>query len=156
MKFDIKNNKAPDIVVKFNGEEFKLVHRYLTGIERAAAVDSFNNGLGAAMVEWWSYMLAWSGVEDMEGVPLHMVFVHPDGKEDRSNFDKVIGRLPFIEQIRILLIQVAMNGIHLRKLKTIIRELVSDETEAERLIGEIDPFFLNKAAATSGEPSSIP
>ncbi|MBI5764939.1 MAG: hypothetical protein HZA51_15590 [Planctomycetes bacterium] len=153
MKFDLKA-KAPPIVVKVGDEEFKLFHRWLTAIERAAAIDCFNRGLGAAMAEWWSYILAWDGVYDMDGAPILIEFQKPDGQTDRSNFDRVIGRLPFIEQVRILLIQVAMNGIHLRNLRGLVQDLVTDEKEVEKLLGDIDPFFMKPVASPSGEPSS--
>jgi hypothetical protein len=93
------------------------------------------------MVEWWSYIVAWEGVFDEHDAPIAIMHVKPDGSEDRRNFDQVIGRLPFIEQVRMFLVQVALNGIQLKRVRGIVSELVNDEQEAERLLKELDPFF---------------
>lgn len=140
MKFDLQT-KPPPIVVRVGAEELSLHHRFLTAVERAAAIDSLNRGLAPAMVEWWSYILSWAGVTDLEGAPIAMIHIRPDGSEDRKNFDLVIGRLPFIEQLKVFLVQIAMNGVQIRRLHSVIADLVDDKDEVERLMKEIDPFL---------------
>lgn len=153
MKFNLQA-VPPPILVRVGGEEFKLHHRFLTAVERAAAIDSFSRGLSSATAEWWSYLLTWEGVTDEQGAPIAIAFIKPDGTEDRSNLDKVMGRVPFIEQVKTLLIQVAMNGVHIRKLHAVIADLVNDDAEADRLIGEIDPFFAKSASEPPGKELS--
>lgn len=173
MPFQFDKNIKPDpIPVEWEDGSFKLLHRWMNasarikvqeavaaGIASAAVgqiADAENMGLGFATAQrvLGDHIIGWEGVTDESGnlMPFHEKDRNTDVK--KSNLDLVMGRVPFEVQLKVMMIQLAMNGIRISgQYIEIIGRLLHDYGFAEKMGEEIKGFF-RKPAAKAGDSST--
>lgn len=151
MKFNL-GIMPPPIVVRVGEESFELLHRYLNATERASAVEALGRGLGQAMELMGQYVLGWRDVQNDDGTPMPFEAGGQGGKIVK-NLDAVMGRLPWIVQLKSLMIQYAMNGVQFQRLREPFAGFVRDTAELDAIEKEIEPFFASRSASP-GVPSA--
>ena len=149
-KFNTQLNPPP-ITVRYKGEEFQLLHKYLTAIERATAVEAIGRGISLAFEIMWESVLSWTGVENDDGTPMAMKRLDGEGKPLRNDLPTIMGQIPWIEQLRVLLVQYAMNGVKLPKARQLLADFVADASELDAIEKELDSFF---STASGGPPKA--
>ncbi len=146
--------KSPPLTVRSESGEFQLLHKYLNGLERAAAVEALARGISIAQEIMWEHVIGWEGVETEDGAPMMFQRLGDDGHRVHSNLPAVMGRIPWAEQLRVLLIQYAMNGVRLAKFRALIADFVTDPADLDMLEKELDGFFSKASGALSKAPAA--
>lgn len=139
MRFDF-NAAPPPITVNTPEGPVTLLHSYLTATERARAVEALSRGVSLATEYLWEKIGEWTGVTKMDGQPISMIEVRENG-EKVSRLDAFMGRLPFVEHLRVVAIQLALNGVRLPNYRDVFAEAVQDKAELATLVEEMERFF---------------
>ena len=141
MKFEGFDRQATPIRVQVGDQEFELLHRLWTASERAEAVEILSRSLSEAVRNSWEYVLGWRGVQDSEGRELpfgdRKFF---DGRTVKA-IDLIMGQVPWVTQVKTLLVQYALNGVRLPRLRSLALDFTENEAEAKRLVEELEPFL---------------
>lgn len=147
-KFSL-STQAPLITVRSDTGEFKLIHKYLNGLERSAAVEALARGISLAQELMWEHVVGWEGVFNDDDTP--MIFQRNDDSNTRVQWflPAVMGRIPWAEQLRVLLIQFAMNGVRLARFRSLIADFVTDPADLDMLEKELESFFSKASAGPS-------
>lgn len=156
-RIDLNEKPQPLDVRLGDGQGFRVFHDYLDAGERAAALEALENptlGLAIAMAMLWRKITAWEGVKDMAGNPIALKRIDAEGKET-SNFPAVMGRARWVDQLRLMVSQLALNGVTLARTRRAFESYVSDDGELESIMQGFEVFTKRRGAAgTSSSPAS--
>lgn len=148
MKFNLDVTPEP-IQVRIGDEEFTLQHRYMSASERAASVEAIGRSLGLAFTIVMDFITGWMGVTKLDGTPISFSKQGEDGKLG-NNLNAVLGRLPWMEQLKILFKVYAANGVRFARIRSLISDYVDDPRQLEEIAKELAPL----ASPSGGGPGT--
>jgi len=158
--------KPPPITVNDGDSSFTLAHTYLDADARTKVMDAIATGmtsagigqvydtqvltlgLGCAFRKLAEHITGWDGVVDPAGQPV--AFEHTDPKTGvvETKAIAALGMIPFQEQVRVMMIQLTMNGIEMSShFVEIFSRLLHDMDLAKSIAEEASPFFRQPGGA---------
>ena len=153
MKFEGFDRQATPIEVQVGDQEFELLHRLWTASERAEAVEILSRSLADAVRYAWEFVIGWRGVQDSRGVDLPFGDRKRDDGRTVKAVDIVMGQIPWVIQVKTLLVQYALNGVKLPRLRALALDFTEGEAEAKQLQEELEPFFGKPSPRDGTSPS---
>lgn len=142
----------PPLTVVVGEASFELQHRYMAGLERLRVLEALSRSISQGVQESWVAIIGWRNVVQAGGAPLGMWY-EEDGVQ-KSRLDQVMGRVPIFEQIKVLLFQLAMNGVVQDSVTEVLIAACADgnDQKAESLKKEM-ASFLKSPAGKPGKSS---
>jgi hypothetical protein len=141
--------KPVPLTVRLGDGGFTIFHDYLDASERAGVMEALDSpmlGVAAAMNMLWKKFTAWEGVKDKSGNPVAMKSVSHDGKET-LHIAAVLGRVSWVEQLRLMAAQLALNGVALANFRKAIMNYARDESELATVLKDYEDFLSKLDAA---------
>ena len=152
MKFNF-GKLPPAILVTVGAESFTLQHQYLTGFERAQVIESLSS-LSMLAQLLGDKIINWVNVCGEDGTALAFEHLDAQGRKIR-NLDQLWSHVPWLAQLRVLLVQMSMNGVRLERGRErgLIENFAGGGEIVAELQKELDGFF-GSASGTEAQPSA--
>ncbi len=150
----------PAIGVQVGSDGFKLTHRYLDAERRLQAMDALAAGVASVaagqlveaenctlgLTACWRvlsrHISGWEGVVDGQGNPVPFHRRDPDSGKKVSNLSEVLSQVSPNAQMRVMAIQLAMNGVRFTQgLAELFARVLFDNAEIERIQEDAERFF---------------
>lgn len=156
MSFQVDLNARPSpITVTVGTERFELEHVWMDAHERARVIDSIELGLESAMRAAFARFVGWNGVVGPDGAPLPFKVRDTEGRES-CNLEKVLGRIPWVDQLVLFFSLLAANGVRFSRMEVSLAPHLEDPSQAAEIARRVDDFFNRRGGMPAAPVTTSP
>lgn len=151
---DLSSRPSP-ITVSVGAASFELEHAWMDAHERSRVIDAIEMGLESAMRVAFAKITGWQGVVGPDGAPLPFKVRDAEGRET-SNLEKVLARIPYLDQLVLFFSLLAANGVRFVRMEASLAPHLEDPSQAAQIVRRVDDFFRSRGATPAAPATPSP